>query len=160
TRQKRFARLCKGTRARTEESRTMSDTGAPKPLSAKHAAFVDAYMVSRSAVEAALASGYKARSAASLMALQPIRDEIRRRNAATATDTKTDLATLLRDAETARQIAADNGNASGMVAALKLKAELLGLMDGEAKPPVDPSSVPIRELVKVIAAMLLEQGYK
>src|SRR5262245_52445606 len=93
-------------------------------LSAKRIAFVEHYMQTRSATEAATAAGYKTASAASLMAQGPIKAEIKRRLAALASDNKITPASLLAEIEEARTVAALDDNASAMVACIKLKAEM------------------------------------
>jgi hypothetical protein len=121
----------------------VTDTGAPSEgLSPRHTAFVDEYMKDRVATAAAQRAGYSPRSAASLMAMGPIRDEIRRRQAAIAADADVTVRSLIDEVEAARAVAEGAENASAMVAAIKLKAELTGNLDAREAPKSDQSDRP------------------
>ena len=139
----------------------MSDTGHTcGALSPRHAAFVIEYMKDRSATAAAQRAGYSVRSAASLMAMQPIKDEIVRRTDALVTESKVPLhQSLLAEAEQARQVAEEAGNASAMVAALRLKAELTNQLDASAKS-TKPVQCGTAELARSLIGLFLEYGYK
>lgn len=134
----------------------MTDTGAG--LSPKHAAFVDEFLKDRSATAAAQRAGYSPRSAAGLMALLPIKDEIRRRLAAIATEANVTAKSLIAEAEVARETAEAGGNASAMVAAIKLKAELTGNLDA-AQPASEPVHATHRETAHAVFDLLKQLGY-
>jgi hypothetical protein len=94
------------------------------------------------------------------MALQPIKDEIVRRTDALVTEFQVPLhQSLLAEAEQARQVAEEAGNASAMVAALRLKAELTNQLDASAKSN-NPVQCGTAELVRSLIGLFLEYGYK
>jgi Terminase small subunit len=108
---------------------------APKAIGAKHEKFITEYMKDRNATAAAARSGYSVRSAAMLMAMGPIKDEIRRRLAQVAAkaaeEAKVTLQSLMAKALRAYEVAEGNNNPAGMVAATKLMAELSGHVGGQ-----------------------------
>jgi hypothetical protein len=91
-------------------------------------------LVDEDAAAAAVRAGYKARSAPVLMGNAAIRDAIRSRQDAeiAATGVNGEHAELLRLANEVYTTAASSNNASGMVAALKLRADLNGVMKASA----------------------------
>jgi Terminase small subunit len=125
-------------------------------LSEKQARFVTEYLVDRNAAAAAERAGYSPRSAPGLMDNEHIRLEIARRQTAAAQQSGISLESLIREVEAARQVAEENGNAAAMVSALKLKAELSGLLN-EAAPPKPETEPPSkRELVKAYYDLMRE----
>jgi phage terminase small subunit len=111
-------------------------------LSPKQQRFVDEYLVDRNAAAAAQRAGYSPRSAASLMSNEHISLEIARRLAAIAADTNVSVKSLIAEVEAAREVAEAAGNASAMVAAIKLKADLTGNLDAREAPKSDRSDRP------------------
>lgn len=100
-------------------------------LSERHARFVAEYVVDLNAAAAARRAGLSPRSAAGLMARADIRAEIERQQEAIAAETKVTIASLVDEAESARQVAHGAGNAAAMVAAITLKAKLTGKLQPE-----------------------------
>ena len=135
----------------------MTDTGAG--LSPKHAAFVDEFLKDRSATAAAQRAGYSVRTASTLMTMGPIKDEIKRRLAAIATDVSVTVKSLLAEAEVARETAEAAGNASAMVAALRLKAELSGAMDVAQSTP-EPIMATTADTARTILGIFQELGWE
>lgn len=132
-------------------------TDSGPTLCVKHQAFCDAYMQCRSATEAAVQAGYSPRSASTLMAMGPIRAEIKRRQAEEPKAAGVSHASLLAEIENARAVAEESNNASAMIAAIKLKAEICGLSDPPA--PVEPDRPFSREaLVRALATFMRENG--
>ena len=117
------------------------------------------YMRDRSATAAAQRAGYSPRSAASLMALPVIKNEIKRRLAAIATDVSVTVKSLLAEAEVARETAEAAGNASAMVAALRLKAELSGAMD-VAQSTSEPIMATTADTARTILGIFQELGWE
>jgi hypothetical protein len=113
-----------------------------EPLSPKHEAFVTEYLKDRNAAAAAQRAGYSPRSAASLMAMESIRAEIQRRQEAAARESGVTLQSLIKQAEEARAVAEQAGNASAMVAAIQLKAKLTGQL-GDVSAPAQSQSEPV-----------------
>jgi phage terminase small subunit len=108
---------------------------APGPaLSAKHQRFIDEYLKdpSHNAAAAAQRAGYSPRSAGNLLAQEHIRLEIARRQQAVAQNAGVTLEGLIKEAEAAREVAENAGNASAMVAATQLKARLTSQLDTPA----------------------------
>jgi Terminase small subunit len=93
-----------------------------KPLSHKHARFVEEYLKDNDARAAAVRAGYKARSAAVLLANVAIRNAIQSRQEAAISE-------LIKRADEAYTAAERAGNVAGMVQATKLKAELTGVCE-------------------------------
>ena len=103
-------------------------------LSDKQRRFIDEYMRDSNGAQAALRAGYSARSASKLLSVPLVRAEIDRRQAEIARDTSISTASLIADADRAQGLAEKAGNASAMVAAIQLKARLVGL---EKPDPTD-----------------------
>lgn len=101
-------------------------------LSERHRRFVDEYCVDTNAAAAARRAGFSARSAGQLMKIEAVRTEIARRQEVEATEAKVSLSSLLDEAERARTVAAENGNAAAMVAATNLKARLTGRLSPDS----------------------------
>ena len=107
------------------------DTGA-EALSERHQRFIGEYLRTGNASQAARSAGFAARSGASLLETPPIKLEIEKRRAQGATETpgKGDLESLIGEADEAIRIAKEANNAAGVVAAIQLKARLLGVLQG------------------------------
>jgi hypothetical protein len=90
-------------------------------------------MLDGNAAAAAVRAGYSARTAGHLMSQPAISDEIARRQEAAARESRVTVLSLIREAEEARRVAEENGNAAAMVSASSLKGRLCGLLTDKSE---------------------------
>jgi phage terminase small subunit len=101
-------------------------------LTHKQAAFCREYVCDSNGTQSAIRAGYSERTAqeqaSQMLALDHIDAEVKRLQEEIASANNVTVATLLIEAEQARAIAKEAGNAGAMVAATTLKARLCGLL--------------------------------
>jgi phage terminase small subunit len=133
------------------------------PLTPKQAAFCQEWIKDHNGTQAAIRAGYSKKTAneqaARLLAKASIKAELERLQARIADEANVTVQSLLREAEEARIIAQRAGQASAMVSASKLKAQLTGALverrevDVTAHAWLDAHSERQGELVKANEAL-------
>jgi hypothetical protein len=125
-------------------------------LTAKQALFVSEYLKDGNGAGAAQRAGFSARTASRLLAMQPIKDAIERGRTAVVDDAGATVKSLIEEAERAREVAEQSGNASAMVSAVQLKARLTGQLDAEPPPPPAPINVDPHTVARAVVDFLRE----
>jgi hypothetical protein len=128
-------------------------------LTDKQERFVTEFMKDGAASAAAVRAGFSARTAARLMAMAPIKDEIALRRTAAVAETGISVKSLIEEAEAARKVAEQDGNAAGMTAAITLKARLSGQLDAEPPPPPPAVNTDPHSLALAIVDLLRQAGH-
>jgi hypothetical protein len=128
-------------------------------LKAKQQRFVDEYLRTGSATAAAQNAGYSARSASTLLAMEPIKAAIREAQTSVASEAGVTIASLISQAQDAYKAAESAGNTAGMVQATRLLAELTGLNEAAAPVPDGPEvHCTVSELARAILDVFREAG--